>query len=256
MVKPRLSERNEVADLVEKTDESSAVARRVLAWVLDQTLRLMHPVMPFITEALWKKLNEAAPERGIDEVRRREDALITAAWPDAGAWQRQADVEREMEALQNVIRALRDIRTRVNTIRAREKKPSIRTLPHAAIRTSAQVADSLKKHTPVIQRLGQCSEFEIGLDITKPPGSFSSISAGVEVYVPVGDLADLGIERERLVAERDEVAGHIRRVEGKLSNEGFVNNAPAAVVARERARLADAQERLTALERNLREIGG
>ncbi|MBU0641381.1 MAG: valine--tRNA ligase [Planctomycetes bacterium] len=256
LLKPRLFGRNEAGEIVQHSDESAATARQVLVHVLDQVLRLMHPIMPFITEALWQKLNQAAPRRGLTDVRPGETALITAAWPDAGAWQRDLDVEREMAALQDIIRALRDIRTRVNALRAAAKQSSLRTLPRAVIHADAEVATRLKRREAVIHRLGQCDELEIGSDVAKPPESASAVFPGIEVFVPLAGLADLGIERKRLRKECDELAGHMKRLEGKLTNEGFVSKAPADVVERERARLVELKDKLAALERNLAEISG
>ncbi|RMF80809.1 MAG: valine--tRNA ligase, partial [Planctomycetota bacterium] len=122
MVKPRL-----YGDHAE--DSSAAAARRVLAHVLDQTLRLMHPIMPFVTEKLWRMLNEAAPTRGAAVVatvaedavespapEKISPALVVAAWPDASAWPREPDIEEEMRHTQDVIRALREVRTTVNAL--------------------------------------------------------------------------------------------------------------------------------------------
>ena len=192
--------------------------------------------------------------------------MIVAKWPDAGAWRRETDVERDMRALQDVIRALRDIRAHVNQIRAAAKQSSIRKLPQAVIRADAQTAQQLTQRLAVIQRLGQCEALQIGPDVTKPPKSASKVLAlgavaglrpgRIEVHVPLSGLADLEVERQRLRKERDELAGHIRRVEGKLANESFVSKAPPAVVQRERTRLAELQEKLKAIERNLTEVGG
>jgi valyl-tRNA synthetase len=301
--------------------QSAAVGRQVLAWVLDQTLRLLHPIAPFITEALWKRLNDAAPQRGIFTIcsvgppsptstgppsptstgppsptstgppsptrtgppsptgqahrhagtqARSEDgltissALITASWPDATAWSRERDVERDMQTLQDVIRSLRDIRAHVNHIRAAGKQSSVRKLPQAVIRADAQTAQQLRQRLAVIQRLGQCEALQIGPDVTKPPESASKVipcgtgfqPVNVEVYVPLTGLADLEVERRRLSKERDELAGHLKRLEAKLANENFVSKAPAAVVERERARRAELKERLAAIEQNLAEVGG
>jgi len=161
-----------------------------------------------------------------------------------------------MRALQDVIRALRDIRAHVNQIRAAGKQSSIRKLPQAVIRADAQTAQQLTQRLAVIQRLGQCEALQIGPDVTKPPKSASKVLAGIEVYVPLSGLADLEIERRRLSKERDELAGHLRRLEAKLANKDFVNKAPAAVVERERTRLVELKERLAAIEQNLAEVGG
>ncbi len=116
----------------------------------------------------------------------------------------------------------------------------------------------------MIQRLGQCEALQIGPDVTKPPESASKVLPGgtgfqpvnIEVYVPLTGLANLEIERRRLTKDRDELAGHVKRLQAKLANENFVSKAPATVVERERARLAELKERLAAIEQNLAEVGG
>jgi valyl-tRNA synthetase len=276
LVKPRLFSRTAAGEMVRHDDESSHVARQVLAWVLDQSLRLLHPIMPFITEELWRRLNEAAPQRGIDKIRTAgpasgrgvgpprptadadtiSSALIVARWPDATAWKREAGVERDMQALQDVIRALRDIRTHVNKIRSAARQGSIQTLPHAVVKAASTLVESLRRREAMIHRLGQCERLEIGDDVAKPSESASKVLSGVEVYVPLTGLADLEIERERLRKEHDELAGHVRHIEGKLASEGFVSKAPPAVVNRERARLAELREKMAAVARHLAEVGG
>ncbi len=247
LVKPRLYSKGEET-------QSAVVARRVLATVLDQILRLLHPIVPFITEALWKPLNEKAPQRGVTQIRTGEPALITAAWPDAAAFTRDPAVEREMAALQDVIRALRDTLARINTSRAAAKQPAVGKLPRAVIRADAAIVAGLKNQHAVLERLGRCESLEIGADVAKPAESATQVLTGVEVYVPLAGLMDLAAERRRLQKERDELHGHIERLIGKLANEGFLAKAPAAVVEQERTRLAEMQERLGLIDRNLAEI--
>jgi len=256
LVKPRLFSRNDAGENVTHADESSNVARQVLAWVLDQSLRLMHPIMPYMTEELWRRFNEVAPQRGLKKVDEQGGALIVAKWPDASAWRREADVEGDMRTLQSIIRALRDIRTNVNKLRSASKEKAVRTLPAAAIKIDAKTAKMLRERAAMVQRLGQCDAFDAGPDVTRPPKSMSTVlDGGVEVYVPVGDLADLTIETKRLKKERDELAGHLKRLEGKLNNEGFLKKAPPDVVAGENARLLELKEKLTAVMRNIEAVG-
>ncbi len=256
LVKPRLFGKDASGNVVSRSDDSANAARQVLGWVLDQSLRLLHPLIPFITEALWKKIGEAAPQRGITELRTAEPALITAAWPDAGLYTRDPQVERAMAALQDVIRALRDTLARINTARAAAKTPAIGKLPWAVIRAEEGIAGSLREQHAVLERLGRCERIELGADATKPPESATQVLTGVEVYVPLTGLMDLAAERKRLQKERDDLGGHIQRLDAKLANEGFVSKAPAAVVEQERARLADMKDRLATLERNLADIVG
>ncbi len=254
LVKPRLFERGTDGKVQPKADASADVARRVLAHVLDQSLRMMHPVMPFVTEALWKKLGAVAPRRGLSELRDAEPALIKAAWPEAG--QRDEQVEREIDALQDVIRALRDTLARINTSRSGSKQPAIGKLPRAVIRADASIADGLAAQVTVLERLGRCEQVEVGADVTKPDESATQVLRGVEVYVPLGGLMDLAAEKKRLQKERNALNGHLERLTAKLSNEGFVSKAPAAVVEQERGRLAEMKDRLATLDRNLADLGG
>jgi valyl-tRNA synthetase len=227
----------------------------VLAWVLDQSLRLLHPITPFLTEALWQKLNAVAPRRGISRLIDGEPALIKAAWPDASAWPRNRDIEEELEALQNVIRGLREVLAWINTTRAAAKTPAIGKLPKAIIRAAPQLVPGLQEQTPVILRLGRCELIEIGPDAVKPSESAAKVFAGLEMYVPIAGLADLAVERQRLTKERTELTGHLQRLEAKLANAEFAAKAPPAVVEKERARLTELQEKLAAIDRNLAEIG-
>ncbi|MEW6252326.1 MAG: class I tRNA ligase family protein, partial [Planctomycetota bacterium] len=268
LVKPRLFKRNpppsqggarggSPGDVAPRDDASARVARQVLVFVLDQSLRLMHPVLPFISEALWQQLNQRAPRRGLFELADTaadEPALIKAAWPDAARVPADPQVEREIAALQNVIRALRDSLARVNTSRSAAKQPAIGKLPAAVIRAEAGLAERLADQQAVLERLGRCEKVEIGVEITKPPDSATQVLPGVEVYVPVAGLMDLAAERKRLGKELEEVRGHIERLAAKLANAGFTAKAPAAVVLQERARLAELQDRIVSLERNMAEL--
>ncbi|MCC6361408.1 MAG: hypothetical protein IT450_21970 [Phycisphaerales bacterium] len=158
--------------------------------------------------------------------------------------------------MQEVIRALREIRTSLNAIRSQAKQPALRTLPAAVVRCDAATAALLDRGSAAIHRLGQVDAATFSADAAKPPQSLSKILTGIEVYVPIAGLADLDIERKRLTKERDELAGHLTRLEGKLANEGFVAKAKPEVVEAERARLEELKAKQGAIERNLADLGG
>ncbi|MCG3125273.1 MAG: Valine--tRNA ligase [Phycisphaerae bacterium] len=303
--------------------------KTVLLHVLDSTLCLMHPFMPFITEALWQKVGEAVPGhaewiercqsrdregavsvrsaeapsaerlssdraeierraggaknplpygRGSDRPERGSGAndghgsgttrgsgvgdrsadapLIVTAWPRVRPELIDEACEREVsEVLQPVIRALRDIRTQVNTMRAADKQPSIRNLPHAAIRAAGERAEILRRNGAMIRRLGTCEQIEIGPEVAKPRPAASKVLSGMEVYVPLAGLADPEIERRRLEKDLGEVSAAIQRVEAKLADATFVDKAPAAVVEKERQRAAELCAKLAAIREHLGEIG-
>jgi valyl-tRNA synthetase len=239
-----------------RNPESALTARRVLAHVLDQFLRLLHPIAPFVTEALWARLNEITPQRGLNGETRGEPALITAAWPKIDETLLDPAIEAEIADLQNVIRGLRDIRASINGIRSQSKQSAVRALPAAIIKARRDISDKLRAREAVIQRLGQIEKLEISPDAAKPPQPMSKIFPGVEVYVPLAGLADVEIEVRRLTKEIDETRGHRDRLDTKLANEGFVAKAPAAVIEKERARLAELNEKLATMQRNLAELQG
>jgi valyl-tRNA synthetase len=124
------------------------------------------------------------------------------------------------------------------------------------IRADAAIADGLAAQTTVLERLGRCEQVTVGADVAKPPESATQVLTGVEVYVPLAGLMDLAAERKRLKKERDDLTGHIERLTGKLANEGFVAKAPAAVVEKERERLAEMKSRAAVLDQNLADLTG
>jgi valyl-tRNA synthetase len=244
MVKPRLRAEPAVKQ----------VAQQVLAWVLDQSLRLLHPVMPFITEALWARLNEAAPRRGIDKPAGQGKALIRAAWPVANAaWQNPA-VETQMARLQEVIRTVREALTRVNERRSAQKQPALRNLPTVTIRADAELASLLDQQRDTFTRLARCEQVRHGADVAKPAGSMSFVVAGTEVFVPVADLIDLGVEKARLQQEIDKAEKMLAGVETKLADGNFTGKAPPHVVQAQRDRRQALVEQIEALRKHLSEL--
>ncbi len=219
-------------------------AQQILIWVMDQVLRLLHPYVPFITEALWHQITNAAPTRGIEHPTQHGKALVVAAWPTPTSAWRNPVVEETMEKLQAIIRGIRDIRTRLNDIRSREKKPSIRTLPTVVIRSDPATTSHVTQRDAFVRLLASCDSIDVGPDRRRPNASaVQVIDAATEIYVPVGDLIDLTAEKEHLRSELTKVDEQIARVQGKLANEEFVSRAPANIVQRERDNLADLQRK-------------
>jgi valyl-tRNA synthetase len=245
MVKPRL--RGEPA--------VKRVAQQMLAWVLDQSLRLLHPFMPFLTEALWKRLNEAAPQRGIEQVCEQGEALIRAAWPKVNTGWQSVGVETQMARLQEIIRAVRDAVTRVNERRAGQKQPVLRNLPLTVIRTDAELAGLLDQQRETFMRLGRTEQVQYGTDVAKPAGSMSFVVAGTEVFVPVADLIDSDVEKKRLAEEIDKAEKMLAGVNAKLADEKFTGKAPAHVVQVQRDRQKTLAEQIETLKQHLAELG-
>jgi valyl-tRNA synthetase len=206
--------------------------RQVLTHVLDQSLRLLHPFMPFITEEIRQRL----PGTG--------EALIIARWPEAGT--RDAQAESKMALLQELIRGIRNARAEYNV------DPGRRI---AAIISADGQSDLLREHASIITTLGRVAEdqLEIVIGLTEPPAQAAAVVVGdgVQAYLPLAGLIDLDRERSRLAAAIEEVHADIAKTEGLLSNEQFTRKAPEHVVQRERDKLAEALGRLGRLQERL-----
>jgi valyl-tRNA synthetase len=211
-------------------------ARQVLVYVMERTLRLLHPFMPFVTEEIWQHL----PHPG--------EALIVAAWPEAGAVDEA--IEKDMELVMDIVRAIRNARSEYNVEAGH---------PVEAIIAAGEQATLLEDQRALLISLARVNEATLaiaGLLAEKPQQALALVIGGVEVYLPLAGLVDLDAERQRLTKEIKETEEAIARSEGLLSREGFRDKAPAQVVAREEERLADHRVRVEKLQARLKTLGG
>lgn len=232
------------------------ITRQILAWLLDQILRLFHPFIPFITEELWSRLNAVAPRRGIQSIGTHGELLVSAAWPAPPRSWRNEPLENEMTELQEIIRAIRDVRAQVNSVRAHAKQTIVRSLPLVVLRADAKTCVLIESNQELCRVLGPCDEIIANPDATRPDQSAARVIDGAtEVYVPVGDLIDLAGEKKRLQSELDKVEQFIRQTEAKLSNEKFTSRAPDEVVQKERDKLADLQAQRERIIHSINDLG-
>lgn len=231
-----------------------AAAQQVLVHVLDQLVRMLHPLTPFVTEALWQELNQAVPRRGLRTVTTPGPALVVAEWPKLDAALRDETVEAEMETLQAIVRAVRDIRTVVNDYRGRAKLPSMRTLPSATVRADAASCHLLDTHRGFITLLGGCDAVESGPDKAKPHGTMSRVIGSVQVFVPVGDLIDLSAVKQSEEAKLVDLRQAIERAEKQLANPSFVERADPEVVAATQQRAKELSSQIEMIEQHLADL--
>ena len=226
-------------------DETARVgAGQVLAFVLDQSLRLFHPFIPFITEELWEKLGKFAPERGVETAIETGELACQAAWPRGREEDLDESLEADFERLMGVVRAIRDLRARYGV----SPKQKVDVVCRAD-GESGRVLESLRGHVMEIARL---ESFEIGADPAKPDRAATGVVGDVEVYV--GGLVDPAEEKARLEKQQASLEKQVKSIEGKLGNAKFVERAPADVVESERKRLAGLQEELDAVIKTLAEL--
>ncbi len=207
------------------TDEAAkAETRAMTAWVLDETLKLLHPVMPFITEELWAELGKTGPAR--------ESLLIGASWPQLPDSFIDPAAEAEIGWLVDLIGELRGLRAEMNV------PPSAKP-PLAFVGADDATKVLVERHRPLILQLARVSEVSL-LDAA-PAGAVTCVSGGSTVALSLADFIDLGAEKARLnkeIAAFDSDIGHYNK---KLGNPNFVSRAAPEVVEEQRQKLADAE---------------
>ncbi len=237
MVKPRLR------------DESlRPAAQRVLVGVLDAVVRLLHPFAPFITEELYQRLNEVAPQRGLPDPVQAAAACIVAPWPDLPAAWQDADLESKFDRLRETIIAVRNVRAVYNI------GPGVPL--KLALRCAEDLVGPMREVAGQFDNLAKTMLASVGAEVERPSGSASFALDGLEGFVPLGDVIDLGAERARQTKEAARLRGQIAGSEKKLANESFVAKAPPEVVAGVQEQLESLRKQLAGVEQILAELGG
>jgi valyl-tRNA synthetase len=211
-----------------------SVARQVLSYVLERSLRLLHPFMPFVTEALW----QAVPHDG--------PALITAPWPQEGRIDEEA--ESLVEALMDVVRAIRNARAEYDV-------PAGKRI--AATLVAGDRTPLFRQYSKVICSLAHVDEGALTISDSlaeKPAQALTLVEGGAEIYLPLGGMIDLDAERQRISEEMETLTQRIADAEIRLRNENFITRAPEHVVQRERDKRDELRERWGRLRVRLEQL--
>lgn len=229
-----------------KDPQGRALVQRMLAGVLDTILRLAHPVMPFVTESIWQALNETAFERGLPNPDPATESVMIAPWPSfPDAW-RDPAMERRIAHMQELIRTVREVRSRYNI--------DPRTPLHVYVRCSREIANDFQSLSPFITLLAGVGTLEAGPDVQKPRQSASHVEPEFEVYTSLEGLIDVDAEIKRLEKQLAEKHKHLQTTRNKLANESFVANAPANVVQQQRDLVEELKKQIQTMEGNLSEL--
>jgi valyl-tRNA synthetase len=226
-IKPRL-----------RDPEQAPLAQQVLAVAIDQVLRLLHPFVPFLTERLWQALVEQVPVRGIDTALPTSEQLIHAAWPQVNTAWRDERVERHIAFLQDVIRGIRDVRSRYTI------PPQARLTAH--IPADGDTATALHAGTPLLKTMAGLESLEIGAGIQRSFDAATAVVGALEVYIP--GVIDPEKERARLAKQQLELQKRIDGSRRKLGNDKFLSKASPEVVQKERDRLAESESQMENVE--------
>ncbi|MGM0369333.1 MAG: valine--tRNA ligase [Bacillota bacterium] len=228
LIKPRLYQDEDKA--------AQQTAQYVVWYNLNSILKLLHPVMPFITEEIWDHLP------GVEE------SLMVAQWPEPDSISINEPAEEKMELVMDIIGSIRNIRNEMKVNPGKEI---------TAILTSdvAEKLEILEEGADYIANLANVDELKIAEEIANEPDKASTaITSEVKVILPLADLVDIDKEISRLEDEIEEMKSEIERAKGKLANEGFVNNAPDHLVDEEREKKEEYTKKKEQLEEKLAEL--
>ena len=212
--------------------ETAANARAVLVYVMSNTLKLLHPFMPFITEEIWQTL----PHEG--------ESIMISAWPEYDpALDFSAD-ETEMERVMDAIRAIRNRRAQMNVPPSKKAKVIVETT----------YQDTFANGAKYMQRLAFASEVVVCAQAQAPAGAVSIVTADAKIFIPLDQLVDLKAELARLNKERDAAVKQAENIKAKLANENFVSRAPEHVVQTQRDNLARLNDQIAKLDESIAAI--
>jgi valyl-tRNA synthetase len=214
------------------------VVGAVLADVLARVLKLLHPIMPFVTEDLWQRLREAGWEL--------EPLLAKAQWPSVEERRIDGALDERMRTAFEVVRRVREIRNEHKEIKRDDPLDAI-VVPRAQ--------NHLTESADLIRRMAVLSSLTIDTAAAAPAGSAVAVTSAFKLYVPLAGRIDLAAEAGRLGRKKKETEGYVESLRKKLGAPGFRENAPREIVEADEARLTEARQRLEEIEESLRSIG-
>ncbi|QVY60554.1 valine--tRNA ligase [Cytobacillus gottheilii] len=216
-------------------EAAKKTTRSILAYVLDNTMRLLHPFMPFITEEIWQNL----PHEG--------ESITVASWPEVVEEYSDEKAAAEMKLLVEIIRSVRNSRAEVNTPMSKKIKMLIKA-------KDEEIESILESNRAYIERFCNPEELTIGINVETPDKAMTAVITGAEIILPLEGLINIDEEIARLQKEWEKLNKEVERVQKKLSNEGFVKKAPEKVIEEERAKELDYTEKRSAVEARMNEL--
>lgn len=226
--KPLLGEQNTDDALKQETRDTTG-------WVLDQILTLLNPIMPYITEELYESI----------AVRPKDELLMGKAWPTYAPSLYDKDAQAEIDWMIRMVTEIRSVRSDMNV----PASAKIRMMVKDA---GAATASRLAAYDEIIRRMARIETIEMTKEA--PKGSIQTILDEATIVLPIAEIIDLDKERDRLKKEIDKLSANITRIDLKLSDEKFVNNAPAEIIAEQKARREESETALKKLSLALKQL--
>jgi valyl-tRNA synthetase len=233
----------ELSKPVLQSDNASAEAqrgaRRTLVRILEGLLRLLHPIMPFITEEIWQQV---APRAGIDA-----ETIMLQPYPQPATHEPDGKAVADVEWLKKFILGVRQIRGEMDI-------PPGKPLPVVLGNASEADQRRAEEHAALLQRVGRVESVTLLADGEEPPAAATALLDELRLFVPMKGLIDVEAERQRLGRQVHKVQGDLDRARSKLDNPNFVHNAPADVVTQEKRRATEFERQITQLREQLEKL--
>jgi valyl-tRNA synthetase len=222
---------------------SKPAVQRVLAHGLDTLMRLLHPMIPFLTEEVWQRLGEVAPHRGLREPTEAAGSVMIARWPEPETARQDDQIEAQFTEFQAVLKTIREIRSRQN-IPPRERI-------EFSVRCDETTAAMLVPMVPYFASMAFARATGWGPSVKPPALAASVMLAGKEIHVDVSRFMDFDAEIARLEKELANLQNRLKGIDAKLGNENFTNRAPADVVHQQRNLRAEVLQAKDSVEASL-----
>ena len=223
----------------EAEHSSRLTAKYMLLDVMQAAMRLLHPIMPFISEEIWQSIREVFPME--------DEALIIASFPISDPSLINPGIADEMAIAQESITAIRNLRKQINL--------SPGTMVKIVVRTAEAAQTGLfREYSTYFQRLARVEEISCGTDVEKPKPAISAVVRNIEILLPLSGLLDPEVERERLQKQIDKLSKELQGISGKLKNENFLKNAKTEVVDKEREKYNEVNTKLELIKQQLQDL--
>ncbi len=221
-------------------NKAQLTAKYILLDIMQASMRLLHPIMPFITEELWQGIKTHFPMP--------EDSIMIALFPTVDSKLIDKSIADEMAFMQESIVAIRNLRKQVNLPPATEISIHIRL-------AETKQQGLFNRYESYFRKLAKVTELKAEAGLLKPPASIAAVVRNLEIFLPLSGLVDLAQEKARLTKQLEKLEGELNGIQRKLANENFVNNAKPEVVEKEKEKLAEVNTKVELTRSQITDLG-
>lgn len=223
----------------DKQESTLLTTKYVLLDVMQSAMRLLHPIMPFITEEVWQLIKSIFPMQ--------EKALIIADFPKADMSLIDNDINYSMSLIQKTITAIRNLRKQVNIPLGKEVDISLKVSEESQI----QLYNNYRGY---VSKLAKVSDLKVSIDMKRPDSSLVAVVEDVQIFMPLGGLVDLYVEKNKLLKQKDKLEKELNMIENKLKNEKFISNAKQDVIDKEKEKQSEVSAKLNTVTEVLKSL--